>query len=66
VRFVAHDAVLFARAKSNTAMQRAATANMYCHDDPMAPLNKGVVIHQIITGPGGRDQIEFTLDRSAC
>lgn len=67
VRFAAQgDPQLFARAKANTEMQRIAMAHIYCHDDPAAPLNRGVVIHQVTVGPDGHDQIEITLDKAAC
>ena len=66
VRFAVQNPEMFARAKANTEMQRTAMAHIYCHDDPAAPLNQGVVIHQVIAGPDGHDQIEFTIDRAAC
>jgi hypothetical protein len=66
VRFAASDPERFAVAKVNPEMQRTFMAHIFCRDDPNTPLNRGVVIHQIIISPDGHDQIEFTVDRAAC
>ncbi|HWN49419.1 MAG TPA: hypothetical protein VNO18_06255 [Xanthobacteraceae bacterium] len=66
VRYVANDAAVFARLKSNVDQIRLDKASYYCNESRIAYLKQGVVMHEVIATSNNSDQIDFTFDRSSC
>jgi hypothetical protein len=66
MRYVANDAAIISRLKSNADQVRLNKASYYCNESRIAYLKLGVVMHEVIATSDNSDQLDFTFDISSC
>jgi hypothetical protein len=66
IRYVVTDVIAFGRFKANIETARRSTASLYCNEGRRAFLDQGVVLHEVFALADGRDQVDFTVDKSSC